>query len=254
MPKISALTSLAQASVDTAADVLPIVDATAPATTKKVTVQAMVNAGLAAAAPQGGTFALTGALATSGLITIDANAGTLPTGLTGTILHVGNADSTTTRILVDSFGANGAITFRRSNGTAAAPTNLIADQAIGAFFGFGYGATGYSSSGRVGVSLLTTEIWTDSAQGAYIQFSTTPTGGTATQSSMEIEAGGRVKTRTKISPGTDAGAYQTACGLYAGTGAPSNANGADGDFYFRSDGGALTTVYQRRAGTWTGIV
>jgi len=66
MPKISALTSLAQASVDTAADVLPIVDATAPATTKKVTVQAMVNAGLAAAAPQGGIFALTGALTVSG--------------------------------------------------------------------------------------------------------------------------------------------------------------------------------------------
>jgi len=66
MPKISALTSLAQASVDTAADVLPIVDATAPATTKKVTVQALVNAGLAAAAPQGGIFALTGALTVSG--------------------------------------------------------------------------------------------------------------------------------------------------------------------------------------------
>ena len=68
MPKISALTSLAQASVDTAADVLPIVDATAPATTKKVTVQALVNAGLAAAAPQGGTLALTGALTVSGTI------------------------------------------------------------------------------------------------------------------------------------------------------------------------------------------
>ena len=66
MPKISALTSLAQASVDTAADVLPIVDATAPATTKKVTVQAMVNAGLAAAAPQGGIFALTGSVTVSG--------------------------------------------------------------------------------------------------------------------------------------------------------------------------------------------
>ena len=47
MPKISALTSLAQADVVTTTDVLPIVDATAPATTKKVTVQAMVNAGLA---------------------------------------------------------------------------------------------------------------------------------------------------------------------------------------------------------------
>ena len=78
MPKISALTSLAQASVDTAADVLPIVDATAPATTKNVTVQAMVNAGLAAAAPQGGIFALTGALTVSGQSSFAAGSAAAP--------------------------------------------------------------------------------------------------------------------------------------------------------------------------------
>jgi hypothetical protein len=58
----------------------------------------------------------------------------------------------------------------------------------------------------------------------------------------------------KLRPCTDANAQQTACGLFAGTGAPADANGADGDIYFRSDGGALTTIYQRRAGVWTGIV
>lgn len=58
----------------------------------------------------------------------------------------------------------------------------------------------------------------------------------------------------KIYPGKDSAIQQTNCGLYAGSGAPNNANGADGDIYFRSDGGALTTIYQRRAGTWTGII
>lgn len=58
----------------------------------------------------------------------------------------------------------------------------------------------------------------------------------------------------KIWPGTDAAAAQVVCGLYAGTGAPNNANGVNGDIYFRSDGGALTTVYQRRAGVWVGVV
>ncbi len=58
----------------------------------------------------------------------------------------------------------------------------------------------------------------------------------------------------KVYPATDAGASQTAAGLYAGTGAPNNANGADGDLYFRSDGGALTTIYQRRAGAWVGVI
>jgi hypothetical protein len=55
-------------------------------------------------------------------------------------------------------------------------------------------------------------------------------------------------------PGTPAGAQQAATGLLAGTGAPNNANANNGDFYFRSDGGALTTIYQKRAGAWVGIV
>lgn len=61
---------------------------------------------------------------------------------------------------------------------------------------------------------------------------------------------GIVTLRNKIFPGTDGAAAQSASGLYAGTGVPNNANGANGDIYFRSDGGAGTTIYQRRAGTW----
>jgi len=61
-------------------------------------------------------------------------------------------------------------------------------------------------------------------------------------------------TTGQIYPTTDAGVAQTACGIFAGTGAPNNANGNNGDIYFRSDGGALTTIYQRRAGAWVGII
>jgi hypothetical protein len=52
----------------------------------------------------------------------------------------------------------------------------------------------------------------------------------------------------------DTKAIQTASAMYAGTGAPNNANGSDGDFYMRGDGGVLTTIYQRRAGAWVGVV
>lgn len=38
--------------------------------------------------------------------------------------------------------------------------------------------------------------------------------------------------------------------LWTGTGVPSSANGVNGDLYFRSDGGAGTTLYQKRAGAW----
>jgi hypothetical protein len=55
-------------------------------------------------------------------------------------------------------------------------------------------------------------------------------------------------------PAKDDGTAQLNAGFLGGLGAPNNANGTDGMFYFRSDGGALTTIYQRRAGSWVGIV
>jgi hypothetical protein len=60
--------------------------------------------------------------------------------------------------------------------------------------------------------------------------------------------------RTRVCPGTPPGAIQRDVGIYAGTGAPDNAFGGNGEFYLRSDGGALTTIYQKRAGAWVGII
>lgn len=53
---------------------------------------------------------------------------------------------------------------------------------------------------------------------------------------------------------TPAGAAQSAAALWAGTGAPSNANGANGDYYFRSDGGVATHIYFKSGSTWAGII
>lgn len=65
---------------------------------------------------------------------------------------------------------------------------------------------------------------------------------------------GTIGASNKIYPGTDAAAAQSAAGIYAGTGAPSNANGSNGDYYLRSDGGAVTHIYFRAAGSWAGII
>lgn len=78
--------------------------------------------------------------------------------------------------------------------------------------------------------------------------------GTAGTKFMSLTAAGLLSTKGPMRPAQDTGAIQTACGLYAGTGAPNNSNGQNGDIYFRGDGGASTTVYQRRAGSWVGIV
>lgn len=49
---------------------------------------------------------------------------------------------------------------------------------------------------------------------------------------------------------------QNASTLYSGSGAPSNSNGSNGDFYFRSDtpATALQRIYVKAAGVWTGII
>lgn len=55
-------------------------------------------------------------------------------------------------------------------------------------------------------------------------------------------------------PPKETAVAQTDVHLYGGLGAPNNANGANGDFYFRSDGGAGTRIYFKTGGAWTGIV
>jgi len=55
-------------------------------------------------------------------------------------------------------------------------------------------------------------------------------------------------------PSTPALVAQSACNLYAGTGVPSNGDGANGDYYFRSDGGVTTHIYFRSGGAWAGII
>lgn len=78
--------------------------------------------------------------------------------------------------------------------------------------------------------------------------------GTSGTDWLNINGSRLALTTGQFYPSTDAKAVQTACGIFAGTGAPNNANGNNGDIDFNGAGGALTTMYQRRAGTWTGIV
>lgn len=57
-----------------------------------------------------------------------------------------------------------------------------------------------------------------------------------------------------LRPTTDAGAAQTVTRIFGGNGAPNNANGSNGDFYFRGDGAAGTNLYKKTAGAWAGIL
>lgn len=74
--------------------------------------------------------------------------------------------------------------------------------------------------------------------------------------SFTIDTAGQTSFETRIFCGTPAGAQQNSCGLYAGTGVPSNADGSNGDYYLRADtpGTALQRLYVKSGGVWVGIV
>ena len=69
-----------------------------------------------------------------------------------------------------------------------------------------------------------------------------------------ITQSGGINAGVHVYPGTPTGAVQVNAGLLAGAGVPGAGTGNDGDFYFRGDGGAGTSIYMRRAGAWVGIV
>jgi hypothetical protein len=98
---------------------------------------------------------------------------------TGTIATFKDADSVNTRILVDSVGAVPVIDFRQARGTSAAPSASQLDDILGILAARGYGATGYNLTTASGaISFRAAENWTNTAQGSYFTFETTPNGST----------------------------------------------------------------------------
>jgi hypothetical protein len=131
-------------------------------------------------------------LQTPNVIQVSKNTGSLPALVTGTLLQLGNVDGTQTRVLIDSFGTgtSSGIINRRSNGTAASPSALLADNNIGVWASLGYGATGYASATRQSIQSFASENWTDSAQGTYLSILTTATGGTTTTEKWRVGPSG----------------------------------------------------------------
>lgn len=126
----------------------------------------------------------------------------LPASESGTILHLVNADGTTTRLQMDSFGANPvqpSITYRQARGTATTPTATQNNDIIGSNFGRGYGASQYVATAGVGFLMVATENYTNSAAGCRLDIYATPVGSataaqvaifdrpaTATQTALQI--------------------------------------------------------------------
>jgi hypothetical protein len=86
----------------------------------------------------------------------------------------------------------------------------------------GYGTTGFASASRTAVTFVASENWTDTAQGAYLSFTTTPNNSTATAEAMRLDPQGQLGigsiTPTNLMDLAGSGGIHLASGLPTSTG------------------------------------
>jgi hypothetical protein len=131
----------------------------------------------------------------TGSTVASANAGAVPPSVfaAGSVLAIHGSNGVGARSMIAAYGAATAVDFRRANGTAAAPTTLQLNDTIGVVTGSGYNGTAYTTASRASISLNAAENWTAGANGTFMSFTITPTGGTATTEVGRVEANGRLE-------------------------------------------------------------
>lgn len=188
--------------------------------------------------------------------TINANTVVPSAGsIAGTNLWAIGANATNNTTLLDAFGSNSLIVFRRASGTAASPTAVTSGSTIMNIGARGYGATTYSSGNRASINMTAAETWTDAAQGTRIAFNTTAIGSTTLSERMSIENTGNVNITNGNSVLSTANRAIEFAGngsvlWRCGAGTPEGAVTAPvGSLFTRTDGGANTTLYVKESGT-----
>jgi hypothetical protein len=101
----------------------------------------------------------------------------LPSPQNGTLIQVCNANSTITRVELDSYAAASHFSAMRYGGTLASPTALASGNEIGSFNGWGYNGTAIEGPSAA-LRCYAAENWATGHQGTYWAISVTPIGST----------------------------------------------------------------------------
>jgi hypothetical protein len=112
----------------------------------------------------------------NGGLAINLNGVALPTPPVGTVLQIGQADSSTTREVIDSFGAPSALTGRRADGLNSGKTALVSNDEMFGVGGSGFDGTNYSANDRAKIAFFASENWSAANNGTFITLETTAPG------------------------------------------------------------------------------
>ena len=87
-------------------------------------------------------------------------------------------------------GSGGGFIGRVADGTMSNPTADVINTPLAFIGGRGYGSTGFSPSSRATMEFDTSQNWTDTAQGTYIELSTTPNNTTTRTVRVKVDQNG----------------------------------------------------------------
>jgi hypothetical protein len=136
------------------------------------------------------------------------------------MLHVTGNNNEFATVYTDGVNNFSNYIGRRYNGIAAAPSQVKAGNVICRFSGTGYGTTVFPAGAAASVSIVALEDFTDTQQGAQLQFLTAPVGSLTRQLVANIDVANGVSA-TKFTGnliGNVTGTATTATNLAAATG------------------------------------
>jgi hypothetical protein len=161
------------------------------------------------------------------------NAANLPASQTGTVLQLGNADATASRLEIDGFGATSYVSLVRADGTAASPTTLQSGDEIGGFNGWGYNGSAVVGP-RAAIRLFAGQNWTTGAQGTYVDIAATANGATAEAQIVQFSGSGAILVPGTVTGGDKGAGTINAAGLYVNGVAVAAVAGSSGQIQYNN--------------------
>ena len=148
------------------------------------------------------------------LLVINLNAHALQSALTGSVLQVGNANSTDTRVEVDVYAAVPRLSGVRADGTAASPTALQSGDELLGINSYGYNGSAFVGP-QAGFRCYAAQTWTTGPHyGTYCDVATTANNGSTYAEVVRFENDGGITVPSTVTGGDEGAGTINAARLY----------------------------------------